>query len=422
MNNETGDVASPQPFRVCENCRALTPANLPTCADCGAPSFEQQLEEEAQWREQRFVNAIFSRPVSLTYVILVVNILIYLLMVFVAGGSFVANFLRLSDIGTLIAFGAKTNLLLRSGELFRLITPIFIHGGLLHLASNSYALWTTGPLVERLYGRSRFLLLYLVSGIGGVIGSYLGGLAASPDLPSVGASGAIFGLFGALFVVGYRYRADLPPDFARSIRSAMLPVIAINLVIGLSVSWIDNGAHIGGLLTGAILVFVVPYLPPNRSHDSAAFRLVMGVCVALTIASFVGAWQSRGPHLRRRVVEVRRFLDGLEAADETLVSILREPPDNSRQSDEQLAQLDEVIARLENQPGPDPVADACRTRLIDSAQTLRGLLESPDPALKAAQWRATTEEVLTARQQKIDWVRSEGGRYGFRLVSPPDER
>src|SRR5687767_15948295 len=100
------------------------------------------------------------------------------------------------DSQTLIAFGAKTNALLQSGEWFRLITPIFIHAGLLHLLLNSYALWMVGVQVEKLYGSARFLLIYLLSGIGGVAGSYFGQafMSRQGDAPSVGASGAIFGL------------------------------------------------------------------------------------------------------------------------------------------------------------------------------------------------------------------------------------
>ena len=419
MNDEASGATSPRPFRVCENCRALTPTSLPHCADCGAPFIEEMIEYERRQREYHFFNTVLSRPVAVTYVIFAVNILIYLSMVVVAGEGYFGNLIRMNDIGTLIAFGAKTNLLLNGGEFFRLITPIFIHGGLLHLASNSYAIWTTGPLVERLYGKPRFFLLYLFSGIGGVIGSYLGGLSRSPDIPSVGASGAIFGLFGALFVIGYRHRDDLPADFGRSIRSAILPVIVINLVIGLSVPSIDNGAHIGGLLTGAVLVFVLPYLPPGRERDRPAVRLIMAVCLLFTVSSFVSAWLVRGPHLNRRVSAVGQFLDGLEAVDETLVTIMRELPRNPEQSSQQAARLKEALAGLEARPGPDAVAESCRKRLIGSARNALRLLDSPDSTTDVDQWKAIADEVLTARTEKVDWVQREGGRYGFRIAQKP---
>src|SRR5262245_57817063 len=97
---------------------------------------------------------------------------------------------------TLLAFGMKSNAQIDSGEYWRLITPIFIHIGLLHLMFNSYALWIVGPQVEKLYGGARFLILYMATGVAGVLGSYW----QHPNDPSAGASGAIFGLFGALLV------------------------------------------------------------------------------------------------------------------------------------------------------------------------------------------------------------------------------
>lgn len=422
MSNEAGDDASPRPYRVCENCRALTPANLCYCDACGAPFIEQLVEYERQEREHSFVRAIFSRPVGVTYAIFAANILVYLSMVVVAGGGYFSNLLRMNDVGALIAFGAKTNRLLLDGEIFRLITPIFIHGGLLHLASNSYAIWTIGPLVERLYGKPRFFLIYLLSGIGGVIGSYFGSLSRSPDIPSVGASGAIFGLFGALFIIGYRHRNDLPADFGKSIRSAILPVIVINLVIGFSVPWIDNGAHIGGLLTGAALVFVIPYLPPGQERDRPALRLLLVLCLALVVLSFVGAWRVRGPHLQRRFTQVEQFLAGLEAADQALVSIIRQPANVPDEAREQVARLREVVVMLETRPGPDAVADACRRRLIGAAGSALSLLDSDATTTTPQQWRVVADEVLAARREKVEWVQREGGRYGFQIAPASDER
>lgn len=434
MNQEPFDPQTPRPFRVCENCRALTPVQHPHCVDCGALSVQALVEQQRVREEQNFVTALVERPVTITYAILAVNLLIYLLMVGVAGGSYLNNILYMNDVGTLIAFGAKTNQLLREGELFRLITPVFIHGGLLHLASNSYAIWMIGPLVEKLYGPARFFLIYLLAGMGGVAGSYLGGLSRSPTIPGVGASGAIFGLFGVLLVFGYRYRDELPPGFRQSIRSGILPVILINLFIGFSIPSIDNAAHIGGLLTGAALVFVVPYLAPGRHRDSARGFLLLAVCVALTGGAFVRAWQTRTPHLRQRVTEVAGFLDSLERADESVTAVFRqqtggggEVPEQSGSTEvvkEQIGRLQSVAGDLERHPGPDATAERCRQRMLGAVRDLQLLLEKPEAdslasADPVASWGAIGREVLQARQEKIDWVRQEGARYGFRIATPP---
>jgi membrane associated rhomboid family serine protease len=90
---------------------------------------------------------------------------------------------------------------------------------------NSYAIWVVGPQVEKLYGAARFTIIYLGAGIAGVLGSYW----YHPEAPSAGASGAIFGLFGALLVFGFKYRSTIPPMFQRAVGRGVLPVIVLNL-------------------------------------------------------------------------------------------------------------------------------------------------------------------------------------------------
>src|SRR5262245_53427419 len=160
---------------------------------------------------------------------------------------------------TLLAFGVKSNPQIDNGEIWRLITPIFIHIGLLHLFFNSYALWTVGQQVEKLYGPARFVIFYVLTGVAGVAGSYF----YHPEAVSAGASGAIFGLFGVLLVFGIRYRKTLPPFFAKAVGTGVLPVIIINLIIGFSIPAIDNSAHISGLLAGALLATLIPFERPG---------------------------------------------------------------------------------------------------------------------------------------------------------------
>lgn len=128
----------------------------------------------------------------LSWIVLALNIIVWLLMT-LGGGS--------TDIRVLVHFGAKVPWLVAGGEYWRLFTAIFLHIGFLHLAFNSYALYSLGPQVETLYGRNRFLMIYLLSGLAGSVASYV--LSASV---SAGASGAIFGLVGALTVYLIRQR------------------------------------------------------------------------------------------------------------------------------------------------------------------------------------------------------------------------
>lgn len=145
----------------------------------------------------------------------------------------------------LTRLGAKDNLAILQGEYWRLITPLFLHGGWIHLGFNSYFLYVIGPQVERPFGHLRFIAIYMLSGMAGVIASF----AFSP-YPSIGASGALFGLIGALVPLLYRNRKVLA-NTVRGLRNILL-IIAVNLIIGLTPG-IDNWAHLGGLLTGLAL-------------------------------------------------------------------------------------------------------------------------------------------------------------------------
>jgi rhomboid protease GluP len=151
----------------------------------------------------------------------------------------------------------------QAGEYWRLLTVTLTHASLIHLGLNMYALWIIGPLAEALYGRATYVAIYLLAGLGGSIASYL-----FNSTPAVGASGAIFGLFGLVFVSVFVHKPALARQ-ARSLTSQIGILIVINLVIGFAPgSGIDYMAHIGGLITGAWLGFVIP---PRGAATLASF-------------------------------------------------------------------------------------------------------------------------------------------------------
>ncbi len=136
-------------------------------------------------------------------------------------------------------------------EYWRLLTVALVHGSIIHLGFNMYALWIIGPLVETLYGPRRFLGIYLVCAAAGSAASY-----ATSVNPAVGASGAVFGLFGALLVADRVHKPALTRN-ARNLTAQIGMLIGINLFIGISIPGIDNAAHVGGLLAGAALGFLL---------------------------------------------------------------------------------------------------------------------------------------------------------------------
>jgi len=198
------------------------------------PQTERGLSGTGLPHRSAFIPLPLSKPLF-TQLLLGINVMIWLAET-LAGGS--------TNTQTLIRFGAKVNDLIVQGEYWRLLTPIFLHAGIAHLAFNMYALYVLGMEVERLFGRSRFLVLYFLSGLGGSVLSFLYGARIS-----VGASGAIFGLAGALVAYFARHREV----FGRRGRQQLVNIVAvvgINLIIGFSLPGIDNLGHLGGLIVG----------------------------------------------------------------------------------------------------------------------------------------------------------------------------
>jgi membrane associated rhomboid family serine protease len=159
------------------------------------------------------------------------------------------------------------------GAVYRLLTSTFIHYGILHLLLNMWALWMLGRNLEAALGPARFVALYVLSGLGGSIAGYL----FSPDSISAGASGAIFGLFAALFVVLKRLRRDT---------SSVVPVLVINLVLTFTIPNISIAGHLGGLVVGAIVAAGLAYAPRQgrtavQVATIAAMAVILGMLVVV---------------------------------------------------------------------------------------------------------------------------------------------
>ncbi len=179
-----------------------------------------------------------ARPL-LTYTLLGLTAAVYLLQILGQALHF--------DLAT--AFGLKYNDFIRQGELWRLITPVFLHGSILHLAMNMYGLFIFGPSLEMRFGRGRFFLLYFLSAYAGNVLSFL----LNPN-PSLGASTAIFGLIAAEGMFLFQNR-QLLSDRGRAQIVNILIVAGYNLFYGLVNPRIDNWGHIGGLLGGLIFTW-----------------------------------------------------------------------------------------------------------------------------------------------------------------------
>ena len=193
-------------------------------------------------KENKIYESIFKpKKIVVTNVLIAINVIVFLVVFFLSGGV-------LSG-GALLKYGALNSYLVTSGDWYRLITSAFLHGGLLHLLFNMYSLYIVGTQIENFVGKGKYLLIYFVSALSASLMSCV----ITPNAISVGASGAIFGLLGALVYFGTQYRIYL----SSVIKNQIIPLIIINLMLGFMVSSIDNAAHIGGLIGGVLIAMAL---------------------------------------------------------------------------------------------------------------------------------------------------------------------
>src|ERR1700691_3368508 len=220
--------------------------------------------------------------VGLTQVILGINVAVFLGMVIASGNpAAFGNPMQEFSTPESLRWGANAGLLTFSGEWWRLLTCVFVHGGLLHIGFNMWCLWNLGDLCESLYGRWTYAAVYLICGVGASLAS----AAWNPYRPSVGASGAIFGLAGALIAAFKLGEFSVPRSALSGTLRSLMVFVVFNLAFGAVSGVTDNAAHVGGLITGFILGAVIALFAPRHDQD---FRRV-GVFVVFILVLMGGA-------------------------------------------------------------------------------------------------------------------------------------
>ncbi|HEV2397513.1 MAG TPA: rhomboid family intramembrane serine protease [Candidatus Sulfotelmatobacter sp.] len=266
------------------------------------------------WARQR--ESVF----SLTQILFGANVAVFIAMLLASGNpaAFISPTHEFSPQVS-IHFGANYGPLTLSGDWWRLFTYMFLHGSLLHIGFNMWCLWDLGALCESLYGRWTFLAIYVITGIGGGLAS----IAWNPGVWSVGASGAIFGLAGALIASFYLGEFSLPRAAISGTLRSLLFFAGFNLVFGAAVPGIDNSCHIGGLISGLALGAVIARLAP---HSDAAMRraMLVGLVAVVLAAAGFGVRQWRGGPMR----EARAFQEFANRGDSVaqLETLVRKQP------------------------------------------------------------------------------------------------
>ena len=186
----------------------------------------------------------FRNRAKIVWTILVFNCIAFVMLI-LAGGS--------TDVEVLVSFGALSSNLVSEGEYWRFITCIFLHANLMHLGVNAFSLFIFGPTAEVFFGRIKFLIIYLISGVGGSATSYV---FIDPRSIGVGASGAVFGVLGSIAVY-YYLNQHIYGKYGRGMMGGIAMIVLLNLGFGFTVQGVDNWAHIGGLLSGILAAFAL---------------------------------------------------------------------------------------------------------------------------------------------------------------------
>ena len=223
-------------------------------------------------KENRTYEKTFSpKKIVVTKAIISLCIAVFFLIILYDGVGAISTVTK----ETAIRLGANNGFLLQGGQIYRLITYMFLHGSLIHLLINMYSLYILGTQIETYFGKTKMIVIYILSGICGGLLSATGNLYAL----SVGASGAIFGLLGALAYFGYHYRLYL----GNVLTSQILPILAINLMIGFMVPNIDNFCHIGGLIGGIFAAMAVGVEGKTKKSERINGIICLSIFIAFNI-------------------------------------------------------------------------------------------------------------------------------------------
>lgn len=216
--------------------------------------------------ESKNVEKVFKikKPV-ITYGIILINIMVFILMYIIGDGS--------TDPYTLIKFGANYKGSVINHEFYRLLTCAFIHIGFMHIIINTYSLYVIGVQLESYFGKMKYLIIYLFSAVSASLMSVI-----LTDSISAGASGALFGLLGALLYFGYHYRVFL----GGVLKSQIIPLIIVNLAFGFMMSGVDNAAHIGGLIGGFLIAKAVGVPEKSEKVD-----IINGIIMSIIYICFL---------------------------------------------------------------------------------------------------------------------------------------
>ena len=223
--------------------------------------------------ETKKAEDVFSKKTPIvTYILLCVNILTFILCALTMGSMLNLNPNLLYKYGALVNYHHFDG----NFDFYRLFTSTFLHANIIHLACNMYTLYVIGPQLESFFGKIKFTIIYF---LGGALGGLLSMMFLPDNVVTVGASGAIFSLFGALLYFGYHYRVYL----GTVMKSQIIPLIAINLIISFSLVSIDAACHVGGLIGGVLVSMMVGVKYSSKKDDQINGFILTAIFLAFLL-------------------------------------------------------------------------------------------------------------------------------------------
>ena len=259
--------------KMCPSCRALVPRGKANCPYCG-----QRLKVFAASPAGKLASRAMP-AIPVTGWLILGNFVMFVLEYAISGTSIFSNLMAGPSPAATLRLGESLPLpyIVAGHAYWRWVTACFLHGGLLHIGFNMWALYDIGPLVESFYGASKYLTFYLLTGIFGyAVSSYWG-------FVSLGASGAIFGILGVMIAYGVRRSHT---SAGRQLRSVATRWAIYALILAFVIPGVDNAAHLGGLASGFVLGMLVADDPPLTEGDVRIWSAVMWIMIAVLAASF----------------------------------------------------------------------------------------------------------------------------------------
>lgn len=280
-------------------------------------------------------DSVWKAPVTLSLV--AINLIVFVVLLFAGAG------LGHGSTNVQLTWGANFAPATQDGQWWRLASAMFLHFGVLHVALNMWALVDVGRLAERLLGRSRFLLLYLASGM---FGNLLSLVVQGNQAVSAGASGAVFSLYGALLVFLWRERHHVDAGEFRWLFGAASLFALVSLGLGAAIPGIDNAAHLGGLIGGALLCLVLARPWTANRTPRAATALIAGTTLATLVLLLV--WRLPAPSYRlgqelRAQAAIRQFLNEDKRLSEHWDALLVAGRQNTMSFDQLAGRIDSNI-------------------------------------------------------------------------------